>query len=207
MVKSLKKIGLILAVLLCISAAVYAAAPAEHIVYREDLFPDLSLSGYAPAGDRPNSSGEEGDIFADLKNQILQGIVEDYEKGSADWFEVKNTSGVSFTVAEFYSIFYNTLYDYPEQTYFAKTGASVYSPANRTAYEPDEKFSIMPVFVADLDDDAYAAAVDDVVAEIFHPDMTDFEKVVAAHDWIATHTFYDPYIGHYDKKNPKDSMN
>lgn len=159
-------------------------------------FPNLSLARFRQADGPRAEDGETPDLFADMKEQIVRGLTAAYAGGEPDWFEVKNTSGVSVTLDDFFTVYYNALYDYPEATWFVQTGiARVARPKDKTAYQPDEVITMLPIFFMDLDSEAFAAAVDRAAAACFTEGMTDLEKAASAHDWLVTHCCYDPYVG------------
>lgn len=87
-------------------------------------------------------------------------------------------------------LYHNTLYDYPEETCFARTAVRLYN----MNYAPGEEMYIGPVYLEGTNDDLYQSRVDEAVEECFKPGMTDLEKVVAAHDWIVLNCQYDPYV-------------
>ena len=87
---------------------------------------------------------------------------------------------------EITKLYFNTLYDYPEDTYFVATSVGYGSSGQNLYFEP----VYLPVNTA-----AYTAAVDAAYTACISQGMTDLEKVISAHDWLVTNCQYDPYIG------------
>ena len=87
-------------------------------------------------------------------------------------------------------LYYNTLFDYPEETFFAKTRFSYY----KLTCAPGEDIRIIPDYYPGLDEAAYRQRVDEAAEACFLPGMTALEKVTAAHDWLVLNCQYDPYV-------------
>lgn len=87
-------------------------------------------------------------------------------------------------------LYYNTLFDYPEETFFAKTRFSYY----KLTCAPGEDIRIIPDYYPGLDEAAYRQRVDEAAEACFLPGMTALEKVTVAHDWLVLNCQYDPYV-------------
>lgn len=123
--------------------------------------------------------------------QMKESLLEQIQKKEA-WVQIENVSDQDYTLEMVEQLYLNTLYDYPEETYFARTGFSYYD----LCYAPGATIMIAPVYLEEstYDAEAYAAAVDAAVDACFTEGMTDLEKIVAAHDWIVLNCQYDPYV-------------
>lgn len=114
-------------------------------------------------------------------------------------------------------LYFNTLYDYPDLTYFVKTSVETNYITTKFFDEDTEAHyyliafypqTIIPDDVITAPDRAaydkeYEDAVNAACMECFGAStlegiqeigMTDLEKVVAAHDWIVANCIYDPYV-------------
>ena len=193
----------VLALLLCLALNGRTLAwevPSEDTVsldgpiYYSADFINLSLTRFGLPDAPAAADGEPADRFADMKKQIVEGLAALAESGGTE-ITVRNTSGLSLAPLDMFDVYCNALYDYPEATWFARTGWSYYLPRNGKTFEPEEDICILPVLFGGLNGEAYAAAVDRAAGACFTEGMTDLEKVTAAHDWIATHCYYDPFVG------------
>lgn len=156
-------------------------------VFFDDPFIDLDVTGWADGGDG-EASLFAGSAYETMKETLLEGIKE--QKAA---IEVRNLLGRAMTADECYQLYYNTLYTYPEETYFAKTSIGLsYSSSN--GFGANKIITFKPGYLESYDSSAYEDAVDAAYAECIADGMTDLEKIVAAHDWIVLNCQYDPYV-------------
>ena len=101
---------------------------------------------------------------------------------TSDGEEVKEIAG---------KLYFNTLYNYPERTFFARTELEkieYWANGNQLSLR------LHPVYLP-VDTASYTAAVDAAYAACISQGMTALEKVISAHDWLVANCQYDPYIG------------
>ena len=154
-------------------------------VYFDAAFIDLDVTGWADVGGGEVSLLETYDYEA-IKETLREGIKD--KKA-----EIQLTGVGDLGADQLAQLYSNTLYDYPEDTYFATTGDisfSIYS--NGT-------IGLSPCYLQEYDSDAYERAVNAAVSECFTDGMTDLEKIVAAHDWIVLNCQYDPYVANEER--------
>ncbi len=172
-----------------------ARAAEEKLTFHFEVFPDLRA---VPPQGRQKPVTADQDPYADMKRQVVEGIRRVYFAGGGP-FEITNTSGGTITGAIAGTVYYNALYDNPEQTYFAAIGVSYDREAT---YLPGQTIRFLPVFPGGMDDEDFRDAVDEACRTCFgsadgvNDAMTDYEKVTAAHDYLAVHCRYDPCVGH-----------
>lgn len=167
--------------------------PLEEVweeVTAEDPFPDLDATHLTGGGASFFTVNPSSAQWEQMKIQLRDNI-----KAGTGKATVTNLLGSSFTADDISALYFNTLYDYPEETYFACT-----------AYQSNYSYNSSGIIdieiyydrISGYNPSAYKAAVDAAAAECFTAGMTDLEKVVAAHDWIVTNCQYDPYVGNND---------
>lgn len=175
----------VLALLLLAVLAVPAYAAEEHQIFQvtEEDLTDLQVN-----------LGEEGEVSLSATSQA------DWERMQQEIVQNLKAHNFSFTITsyldtslsgdalknEIIQLYFNTLYDYPEDTYFVATSVKYGSSGRSLYFEP----TYLPV-----NTEAYEAAVDAAYAACISEGMTVLEKVVSAHDWLVTNCQYDPYVG------------
>lgn len=130
----------------------------------------------------------------------------------------RNTVKDGLTFHEVWQIYYNALYDAPEATFFAQTGGYLewlywddvidtyqIDGEEYPIFKKDALLAIAPNFVCEPEaTETFQSAVDAACVECFGASeaeqiqqngMSDLEKVVVAHGWIAANCIYDPYVG------------
>lgn len=175
----------VLALLLLAVLAVPAYAAEEPQIFQvtEEDLTDLQVN-----------LGEEGEVSLSAATQA------DWERMQQEIVQNLKAHNFSFTITsyldtslsgdalknEIIQLYFNTLYDYPEDTYFVATSVKCGSSGRSLYFEP----TYLPVNTA-----AYEAAVDEAYAASISEEMTDLEKVISAHDWLVANCQYDPYVG------------
>lgn len=156
------------------------------LVHFDDPYISLDVTDWADHGDGEVSLLETS-AYEAMKEAICSGI----QNKQAN-ITITNGLDRAITEEECVQLYFNTLFSYPELTYFAKTTAdfSYYS------LNPGGTIIFRPPYLATYDSDAYQRAVDAAANACFTDHMTPLEKVVAAHDWIVLNCQYDPYIAH-----------
>ncbi len=186
---------------LCLTLALLTAtalAAGEEETRKEafELFPDISV------GEQARGSGAV----------LLDGAITSYEALrdtiAAEMLTMDRSasgSGIQLTVsAEMFDLidkaYYNAVYDYPEALFFAETGYKISYGVGDPV-----RVTLRPHYftAAEMPSGEFSAAFDKALIECFgssdpavirNNGMTDLEKFVAAHDWIVSNCFYDPYV-------------
>ncbi|MBO4914961.1 MAG: hypothetical protein J5449_07120 [Oscillospiraceae bacterium] len=161
------------------------------------------------------------DIFYQMKWDIASSCNDLYLNGTLDEngeyrLYVNNTSGYYLSVDNVHTVILNALCDYPELMFAVdKSNCTVWhytdpSSGKPTPFSPGESIRIGIVFY-DLEPNYshettylnFKWWVNQACYECFGSsyregmaNLTDMEKAVAAHDWIAANVQYDPYVGH-----------
>lgn len=184
----------VLALLLLVVLAVPAYATEEPQIFQvtEEDLTDLQVN-----------LGEEGEVSLSDATQaewerMQQEIAGNLEKRLSSFTITTTLPYTSNTQEEkdiLSKLYFNTLYNYPEQTYFVRTSIGYYSGNSGGKLY----FTFYPEYLS-LDAAAYKAAVDEAYAACISEGMTDLEKVVSAHDWLVANCQYDPYVGSGNKQ-------
>lgn len=154
------------------------------LVYFDDLYIGLNVTGWAEDGDG------EASLFGATAYESMKETLRDGIAGKKAEISITNGLDRAITVEECRQLYYNTLYGYPELTFYARTAISL----SYYSMNPGETIIFKPQYLETYDSDAYRRAVDAAASECFTADMTPLEKVVAAHDWIVLNCQYDPYV-------------
>ena len=178
-------LALLLLALLAIPALAEEAAEEEPQIFQlteEDLTSlqvDLREEGEVSLSATTKEDWErmQREIANKLEQRLSSFTITNYLDASLSGEALKN---------EITKLYFNTLYDYPEDTYFVATSVGYGSSGQNLYFEP----VYLPVNTA-----AYTAAVDAAYTACISQGMTDLEKVISAHDWLVTNCQYDPYIG------------
>lgn len=178
-------LALLLLALLAIPALAEEAAEEEPQIFQlteEDLTSlqvDLREEGEVSLSATTQEDWErmQREIANKLEQRLSSFTITNYLDASLSGEALKN---------EITKLYFNTLYDYPEDTYFVATSVGYGSSGQNLYFEP----VYLPVNTA-----AYTAAVDAAYTACISQGMTDLEKVISAHDWLVTNCQYDPYIG------------
>lgn len=162
----------------------------EELLFLDEPFCNLDVSDWTRYGQDEIWLAETDDPYVEMQKTLCAAIQEKSAR-----IRIKNISGKELTAEELYQLYRNTLYNYPEETYFATSGMG-YSPPSNGAYAQNAIMTIYPQYLDEsaYDDEAYQAAVDAAYAACIDPDMTPLEKVVSAHDWLVANCQYDPYV-------------
>lgn len=164
-----------------------------ELIYFNDPYIDLSRESCAEPLEEVSLAGEDGapsDPYERMKWDLKEAMKREYEDDSnseSRGIYIKNTTNDTISVEKLY---FNTLYDYPEETYFARTEFASYA----FSYAPGKDVYILPSYMKDLDGALFQRRVDEAAGACFLPGMTDLEKIVAAHDWLILNCQYDPYV-------------
>ena len=164
-------------------------APEPEKYVFDDPFIDLCHESWGTNGDKAVLLGTEEDPYEQMK-QVLRGNL----KLNYETIIIKNYTDQNLEVADLAKLYYNTLYDYPEDTYFARTAFSYYPPDNENYYIPNEDMYIFPEYLEEYDQTCYQRKVEQAADACFCAGMTPLEKVVSAHDWLVSNCQYDPYV-------------
>ena len=178
-----------------------AEQPAEsagepELIYFNDPYIDLSREFCAEPLEEVSLAGEDGapsDPYERMKWDLKEAMKREYENNGgreSQGLSVTNYTSSTMTASDLGKLYYNTLYDYPEETYFAQTGFSYYG----ISYAPGKEMYLRPMYYTGLDGALYRQRIDKAAGECFLPGMTDLEKIVAAHDWLVLNCQYDPYV-------------
>lgn len=178
-------LALLLLALLAIPALAEEAAEEEPQIFQlteEDLTSlqvDLREEGEVSLSATTQEDWErmQREIANKLEQRLSSFTITNYLDASLSGEALEN---------EITKLYFNTLYDYPEDTYFVATSVGYGSSGQNLYFEP----VYLPVNTA-----AYTAAVDAAYTACISQGMTDLEKVISAHDWLVTNCQYDPYIG------------
>ena len=203
-----------LVMVLCLCAPAAAEAPVQHITVADNPFAPLNVTGLTPAADGILTAEKAPeDPFAQFKADIVAQIPTAYEERFSQYFNInnelveltcgvvsaKNTSGYIIPEEYIFPIALNIVYDYPEVTWNVKTSIGWSSPQDPEGWMPGEMITLYLFFLDGADKTAFDAAVDAAAAACFCDGMTDFEKALSAHEWLATHVFYDPFVANSDQ--------
>lgn len=180
----------VLALLLLAVLAVPAYATEEPQIFQvteedlTDLQVNLGEEGEVSLSDATQADWErmQQEIAGNLEKRLSSFTITTTLPYTSDSEEVKQ-------IAE--KLYFNTLYDYPEQTFFVRTG---WERIGYGANGNQLSLTIYPMYLS-LDTATYEAAVDAAYTACISEGMTDLEKVVSAHDWLVANCQYDPYVG------------
>ncbi len=175
-------LALLLLALLAIPALAEEAAEEEPQIFQlteEDLTSlqvDLREEGEVSLSATTQEDWErmQREIANKLEQRLSSFTITNYLDASLSGEALEN---------EITKLYFNTLYDYPEDTYFVATSVGYGSSGQNLYFEP----VYLPVNTA-----AYTAAVDAAYTACISQGMTDLEKVISA---LVTNCQYDPYIG------------
>jgi hypothetical protein len=186
-----------LAALFLFHAGAVDEAPVIVTINAEDTFVDLEQNQVVAK--RFAAASGETDIYQDMKTQLVTQLKVAYQNGKTE-IQIKNTTGTVITSDTLKQVYLNTLYDYPEELYFARTVFS-YAYVSEPKFVAGATITIYPQFFSGLDYAAYQAAVDQALVACFGgttretmSQTTDLEKVVLAHDYLVSTCQYDPYV-------------
>lgn len=179
-----------LALLLLALLAVPAYAAEEHQIFQvteedlTDLQVDLGEEGEVSLSDTTQEEWErmQQEVARNLEQHLSGFTINTTMPYTSDGEEVKEIAG---------KLYFNTLYNYPERTFFARTELEkieYWANGNQLSLR------LYPVYLP-VNTAAYTAAVDAAYTACISQGMTDLEKVISAHDWLVTNCQYDPYIG------------
>lgn len=165
------------------------AADGEEAVYLESTSEYADLSAWHTSflqADTPQVNAESlrNEQYEQAKETIHQAIV---NRQTSVKFSLNGWAQEGNQQEAISAVYYNTLFDYPEDTFFARTGWGAQIGDDGTV---ELMFLRLPE--EEQDSDSFGALVDAACRECFAEGMTDLEKIVSAHDWIITHCEYDP---------------
>lgn len=183
-------LALLLLALLAIPALAEEAAEEEPQIFQlteEDLTSlqvDLREEGEVSLSATTQEDWErmQQEVARNLEQHLSGFTINTTMPYTSDGEEVKEIAG---------KLYFNTLYNYPERTFFARTELEkieYWANGNQLSLR------LYPVYLP-VNTEAYTAAVDAAYTACISQGMTDLEKVISAHDWLVTNCQYDPYIG------------
>lgn len=201
-----------------------------HSAYEE--FPNLDATRYIPRSETNQADGSGRILnYVEAKEALRIGLISLYENGGNTLtlrFKGKTESSTSNPGALSYYLYvndeyvpvwafmqtayYNTIYEYPEALFFAKTG---YAESNVSYKNGTMTVLFRPLFFTkeEMPRDIFGKAFEQVLDECFGSHdtsrirsngMSELEYIVAAHDWISANCIYDPYVhsSHKDYQTP-----
>lgn len=179
---------LALALMLALSVSAYAQEGMEWTEFDGEWI-DLSVKPRPPEGEASVAYGGE---VASAVELMQRDIVEKLNQVGPDVeFSIVNRLGYELEKEEYWALYMNALFNYPEETYWARTQFSYGGNRSRLYFKG--------YAAVDRDDASYTAAVDAAYAACISEAMTPVEKVVSAHDYLAASCQYDPYVGYGSK--------
>lgn len=202
----MKKRLFIITMLLCIAGAFYmtqSPQPAEALTSEvadfqaENAFVDLQVD----EAEESAALFSEDSVYENLKAEVLSQMKEFPANGATQMhipYQGEYDDAQEWA-NNLFSAYYNTVYDHPEELFFAGTGVAWRIEYKGAGYVA----TVTPKVDQNILSDAatYQAAVDRACLECFgttdpsRSGMTALEKITAAHDWLVANCHYDPYAG------------
>lgn len=178
----------ILTLLLLLALGVCAGA--EELEWKEadGTFADLTLQPQPPEGEAAEfyESVDTASAIEQMQQDIVRKI---QEVGPGVRFSIPNRLGYQMSDSDIYGLYFNALYNYPEETYWVKT---------YVRYGGDSSYLYYTATAAiERDAAAYTAAVDAAYDACISDDMTPVEKVVSAYSYLVNNCQYDPYVANH----------
>ncbi len=167
--------------------SVSAASAAYGFDAQKNLLP-----AYDPSAKGADTASKD---YAVLMNNLAAQLRK-YDGSNASGFTVTITNPFSLTGQERYdyfdTLFLHTIREYPE--FFWVDLGSRRQSYNQQTKAVTYHVTVFPEFQGAgfaAAQEAFTEAVDSVVSEIFHPGMSDMEKVLSAFSWIKQYVKYD----------------
>ena len=193
---------IVLAAALCLSTAAFAAGDGTELQKTftfdfsepQDISAPRTVTLLSYTDDADTDAAYE-EMKAAVKKALLNG---DDRTESIDvsglGFPV-NSEGINALRSIANAAFMNAIYDNPEASFAHGTMCSYVYGYDGSGVITVLHYNMTDGRISGCDGDAFRAAVDRACEACFAEGMTDLEKVIAAHDWIAVNCQYDPYVG------------